>query len=113
MGLWDISIYSDVYADESYEDAAYRAMFEQLGITHSSLRAVAQIPYINTHGLPLLAKTFTTSHLTLQEEKITHSLITKNEVMFIYLDELNAIISHSPELFTAELIWAIQGKWLS
>ncbi len=111
--LWDISIYADVYAGESFEEAALRSLTTQFKVKTDSLIELTQIPYVNAEEIPLLATIFTTSKLTLQEQILSNFYKHSNETMFIHLHELEAIISHSPELFTAELIWACQAGWLN
>ncbi len=111
-GLWDISIYSHVYAHESCEEAALRELNLQLGIMQTKVKEIASIPYIDHNGARLLAFVFSTSKLTLQEEKIVKNSSSKKESMFIHIHELRNIIEHSQELFTAELFWAVQAGWL-
>ncbi len=111
--LWDISIYSDVYAGESFEEAALRSMQSQFKIKTESLLELTQIPYVNADEIPLLATIFTTSKLSIQEQMLSIFYKHSSETMFIHTHELEAIITHSPELFTAELIWATQAGWLN
>ncbi len=111
--LWDISIYSDVYAGESFEEAALRTMHDQLHIKSDSLTMLTQIPYVNENDIKLLATIFQTNKLALQEHAFAQLYKNTSEIMFIHPHELEAIISHSPEIFTAELIWASQAGWLN
>ncbi len=111
-GLWDISVYSHVYENEACEDAALRGLKDKLGIEHTSLYEIASLPYIGGDGIPSLAFVFTTSKLSAQE-KITLLSQGKNDTMFVSISELKAILEHSAELFTPELIWALQAGWLS
>ncbi len=113
QALWDISIYSDVYAGESYEEAALRAMSSQLHIYADSLKELTLIPYVNANEARLLACIFTTAKLSLHEERLSFLYKNTSDIMFIHIQELESIISHSPELFTAELIWATQAGWLN
>ncbi len=112
-GLWDISVYSHVYAHEACEDAALRGLEEQLGLKHTILHEIAQLPFRSHQDIPFLAHIFLTSKLTTEEEirLLYNARLQNKETMFILPSELKAIVEHSQELFTPELIWAATS-WL-
>ncbi len=113
-GLWDISIYSHVYANESCEDAALRGLYEQFELHEVKLDQIAFLPYLNHNDIPFIASVFMASKLKAEEQiRLLNSVYTKqNEIMFISIKELKSIIEHSQELFTPELIWASQANWI-
>lgn len=109
--LWDIPLYTNVYADEISIEAALRILAEEFNLKPTSLQNIIRIPITQEDNIGVFADFFITNKIDFQEEKNTVYRQNK-EIMFISIEELKAIISHTPEVFTPELIWAIQASWI-
>ncbi len=108
--LWDVSLYANVLANHSYEDSAREELHKEFGNLHIHLKERSQLTYIS-NNIPLFVSIFTTTKISEQEEK--HSLNAKifqenKEIMFASMEELKALIQHSPELFTSDLLWIVE-----
>ncbi len=109
--LWDIPVYTDIYSNEFAEEAALRKLYEEFRISPSTINKIIRIP-LNHNNNTVLANVFITKKIEFQEEKNTVYRQDK-EIMYINLTELKSIISHSPELFAPQLIWAVQASWIN
>ncbi len=107
-GLWDVSAVGRVFAGESPEDTARRELEEQLGIEMTRLRTIGSLPYTDSNGTNLSA-TFFLAGPSSALPKLKNSA---SDGMFVDAFELIGLVAHQQNMFTPELIWAIQSGWI-
>ncbi len=109
---WDIPVYADIYAHEIAEEAALRAIHQEFTLTPSNLQKITRIPINIGENFKVLASIFIMKQTELQEEKNIVYLQNK-ELLYLTIEEIQSLLLHSPELFSAEFIWAIQANWIN
>ncbi len=105
--IWDIPIYSNVYAEESYEDAIIREIAKQLDIVPNRLYELKKTVYEKDNTL-FHAILYSTNKITFQDYMIQEKLNIESpnsEYMLLSPKELKAILAHSPELFSLNVLW--------
>lgn len=107
-GLWDVSAVGRVYAGESPEDAARRELAEQLSINATRLRNIGSLPYTDSGGSSLSATFFLAGPSPALPTLTNHAA----DGMFVDAFELKGLIAHQQNMFTPELIWAVQSGWI-
>ncbi len=97
-GKWDQSVGGHVDAGESYDEAAYREMKEEIGIEGIELREVKK--YFSEGGDPPSRKRFNMLYIGVYDEEVTPNPEEISEVKWISPADLEAWIQRSPDDFT-------------
>ncbi|WP_084650544.1 NUDIX hydrolase [Desulfovibrio litoralis] len=101
-GMWTCSATGFVKAGESFEEAAFRELFEEIAISGVRLNLIAKHKAEKNTGNAALA-------LYISEPSNFIPCFNTDEAedgMFVDLEELNSLIVNFPELLTPALKWA-------
>lgn len=102
-GLWTAGVIGTVTSAETYEEAAYKELGEELGVSdvHLALRAVshykASVGYRNIHTFHCTVDR-DVADFTIQEEEV-------EQVRWISPEELSQELKDYPERFTIPELW--------
>lgn len=107
--LWKLSAYTQVYAGESTEDAAYRELKQNFNIEDIRLQELRTVPFLDKNEVMLSATIFIAGPW---RETIQANKENVLDCMFVDKDELTGLLDFQPEMFHVIIEWALRSGWL-